>query len=614
MSSGAIRAPAAALGGAFAGYAVAIVAIAGAALVQVELQAWWAGGSPYLLFAAAVLVVGVLKGVGPALFAATLGAILAMGLGWSSGAAGAADFASFVLVSASIIAVVLHSARRARRTRDLVDELNLMIDGATGWAMFMLDAAGCVSFWNKGAERLTGWSEAEILGRPAALFYPLGAIAAGEPDVDLAAARATGRLDEEGWRVRKDGAEFLAHILTTPFFDLSGRLRGYGRVIRDITEQRAREHEACANANHLRSILSTVPDAMVVINKTGHIMSFSAAAERLFGYSEAEAKGRNVSMLIPTADRDRHDTYLEHYLTTGERRIIGIGRTVVGQRRDGTLFPMELFVGEAITDDERIFTGFIHDLTEKHRMDERLEAMRADLIHAARVSAMGTMASTLAHEINQPITAIINYVRGIRNLIHRGHADDGSMIEEALADATREALRAGDIVRHLREFVSRGEVEKRIEQLPGLIEEGAKLALIGAREKGVAVSFDLDPSATPVLVDRVQIQQVLINLMRNAIEAMAQAPVRELRVSSRALSDGCVCVSVADTGPGVDPVVAEKLFRAFNSTKAAGMGLGLSICRTIVEANGGRIWMEPGTSGGSQFHFTLMRTDMEPGK
>jgi two-component system sensor kinase FixL len=172
-------------------------------------------------------------------------------------------------------------------------------------------------------------------------------------------------------------------------------------------------------------------------------------------------------------------------------------------------------------------------------------------------------------------------------------------------------MRAGHIVRRLRDFVSRGEVEKTVEKLPALINEASVLGLIGATEKGVEPHFDLDPYASPVLVDKVQIQQVLINLIRNAVDAMAQSPQRRLLVISRNDQPGFVRVTVSDTGPGVDPAVASQLFTAFVSTKSGGMGLGLSICRTIVEANGGRIWMEPREGGGTSFHFTLVRADTE---
>lgn len=493
----------------------------------------------------------------------------------------------------------------------LADELNLLIDGAHGYAIYMLDRDGHVAIWNKGAERLKGWTETEVLGRHTAIFYPPDQLDVGKAEADLAAARAQGRLEEEAWRLRKDGSEFLAHITITALYDDAGELRGFGKVIRDVTEQRAVERALKAGAAHLESILSTVPDAMVVIDARGRILSFSKAAERLFGMSEADVVGANVKVLMPEPDRGDHDDYLRRYLTTGARHIIGKDRTVTGRRKDGSTFPMDLFVGEALADGERVFTGFLRDLTEKKATEQRLEELRSDLVHAARISAMGTMASTLAHELNQPITAVANYAEAIRDLLANPDPEDMPMIRDALNDAAREAIRAGQIVRRLRDFVARGDIEKTVEDLPRLIAEAAELALLGAREKGVSARFTLDPAATPVLVDRVQTQQVLINLMRNAVEAMVDTAVRELVVTTRNDEPGFVRVTVADTGPGVAPGVADDLFRAFNSTKAEGMGLGLSICRTIVEASGGRIWMEPREDGGALFHFTLVRVGSE---
>lgn len=500
---------------------------------------------------------------------------------------------------------------RAAHASALADELNLLIDGAQGYAIYMLDPDGNVTIWNKGAERLKGWTEAEVIGRHTSLFYPTDQIEAGKPSSDLARARSEGKFEEEAWRLRKDGSEFLAHVSITALNDESGQLRGFGKVIRDVTEQRAAERKVSASEAHLRSILSTVPDAMMVIDERGRLMSFSAAAERLFGVGEAEVLGRNVNCLMPSPDREQHDSYIRRYMATGEARIIGRGRTVTGRRWNGSTFPMELAVGEAITDGQRVFTGFVRDLTEAQRTEARMEELRSGLVHAARISAMGTMASTLAHELNQPLTAVANYMEAVRDLLADPNPDDMPMIRDALGDAAGEALRAGQIVRRLREFVARGEVEKSVEDLPTLIEEASKLALIGARERGVTVAFDLDPAAGPVLVDKVQTQQVLINLMRNAIEAMADSPVRQLRVVTEQDGPGSVRVTVADTGPGVPPETAENLFRAFNSSKSTGMGLGLSICRTIVEANGGRIWMEPAAGGGSLFRFTLVKIETE---
>lgn len=494
---------------------------------------------------------------------------------------------------------------------ELAASLNLLFDGAAGYAIFMVDPENTVTFWNKGAERLLGWTEAEIVGQRASLFYAEDAVAAGQPASDLRRASASGKLEEEAWRLRKDGSEFLSHISITALREDDGELRGYAQVIRDITEQRAAESALRASADHLRSILSTVPDAMIVIDEIGTILSFSAAAERLFGYSEAEVAGWNISRLMPSPDRERHDGYLRRYLKTGERRIIGIGRVVFAQRRDGSTFPMELSVGEAIGEAQPVFTGFIRDLTERQQTQRRLDELQSELIHVARVSAMGTMASTLAHELNQPITAVANYVETVRDMLATPDPAQIPMIVEALDDAVAEAMRAGQIVRRLRDFVARGEIEKTVEKLPALVMEASAFGLIGAREQSVETRFDLDPATSMVLVDKIQIQQVLINLLRNAVEAMADAPLRKLRVTSREDPSGFVQLSIADTGPGVEPEIAAQLFTAFVSSKSEGMGLGLSICRTIVEANGGRIWYEPGKDGGALFHFTLVRVSPE---
>ncbi|WP_407698071.1 PAS domain S-box protein [Stakelama tenebrarum] len=604
------------LAGFFARLAVAAGAVVLAALIRSAFAPWLHEHSHYLFFAAAVLAAGVFAGTRAAILAALLSAVAVMLAGWARLPEGLAEMLGFAATSAVIIGVVHHIARlrsraqaRAEQAAGLADELNLLLDGASDYAIYMLDPKGRVTLWNSAAERMKGWREAEVVGHDTAMFYPAAAVADGKPQRDLDRARAEGRFTEEDWRLRKNGSEFFAHVTITALHDKSGDLRGFGKVIRDITAERAAERRLQENFNQFQSILATVPDAMIVIDEEGRVLSFSAAAERLFGYTESEMLGTNVSRLMPSPEQEQHDDYIRQYLLTGVKRIIGIGRTVTGKRADGSTFPMELAVGEAITEGARVFTGFIRDLTDKQEAEARIDALRQELIHAARLSAMGTMASTLAHEINQPITAVVSYVRGARNLLggENPDADDRAMIEEALDLATEEAMRAGGIVRRLREFVARGDLEKSVEDLPALVAEAGKLALIGAREKGVEERFDIDPAASPVLADKVQVQQVLINLMRNAIEAMADSPERVLTVSTAIQDAEFVRVTVADTGPGVAPEIAADLFRAFNSSKTDGMGLGLSICRTIVEANGGRIWMEPGVHGGAVFHFTLTR-------
>ena len=361
----------------------------------------------------------------------------------------------------------------------------------------------------------------------------------------------------------------------------------------------------------LRSILETVPDAMIIIDDRGRIESLSTTAQKLFGYDLAELSGRNVSLLMPSPDREQHDVYLRRYLKTGERRIIGIGRIVVGERKDGTTFPMHLTVGELRMGERHYFTGFIRDLTDQQLTEIRMKELQSEVAHMSRYTALGEMASTLAHEINQPLTAISNYLRGSQRLLDRLDPDTTPMLRDALGRAADQALRAGHIIRRLREFVTRGESDRRIESLSKLIEDASTLALVGVREAGISVSFRLDPQADLVLADRIQIQQVLVNLIRNAMEVMIETPnERRLEIATAVATDDLVEVSVSDTGAGLAPEVERQLFQPFVTTKIKGMGLGLSICRTIVEAHGGKIWVEPRPGGGTVFRFTLRSADI----
>jgi two-component system sensor kinase FixL len=384
-----------------------------------------------------------------------------------------------------------------------------------------------------------------------------------------------------------------------------GPSRRVSGVALDIGDQKHLEEALRTRESHLRSILDTVPDAMIVIDERGVIQSFSSAAERLFGYSGPEAIGRNVSILMPEPDRTRHDSYLGRYTTTGERHIIGIGRIVSGRRRDGSTFPMHLSIGEMQSGGERYFTGFVRDLTEHQQTQARLQELQSELVHVSRLSAMGEMASALAHELNQPLSAISNYMKGSRRLLTGSPDPNATKIETALDRAAEQAMRAGQIIRRLRNFVSRGESEKRVESVSKLIEEAGALGLTGAREQGVLLRFDLDRDHDLVLVDRVQIQQVLVNLFRNALEAMTNSARRELVAANTMVADDMIEISISDTGHGFAEGVEGHLFQTFFTTKETGMGVGLSISRSIIEAHGGRMHAESNASGGATFRFTL---------
>jgi two-component system sensor kinase FixL len=561
---------------------------------------------------------------------------------------------------------------------------------------------------------------------------------------DWAMARALSKGENsagEPLRIRRfDGSIGTILNSAAPVLDAHGQIRGAIAVFQDITaRQEAQERLIAAEARY-RSIVDTAVDAIATIDEKGLVRSFNRAAERSFGYSAAEVIGHNVRILMPDRYAREHDLYIGRYLATGERRIIGIGREVVGQRKDGSEFPIELAVAEWRANGERQFTGLMRDITERKRAEaelreseqrfrsiftesplgkavvgadlrllkanpalcrildrpldailgssivdlmhpdnreravgeagevltgsrprtrfetrfltangvtvwasvnlarvhgsdgelmytlavieditehknaaaalreseHRVQELQAEFLHVSRLSEIGQMATTLAHELNQPLAAAANYLNASRRL---AAAEDPAAnlprIREALGLAAKESVRAGRIIRRMRSFVTRGDTDKRIEDIPRLLEEASELALMSARQNGVELRLDIDPDTPPVLADRVQIQQVVLNLVRNAIEAMASSDRKVVTIQSRSAEPDQVEIAVSDTGSGISEEIANDLFKPFVSTKASGMGVGLSICRTIVEAHGGRIRADPGRDGGAVFSFAL---------
>ena len=376
-------------------------------------------------------------------------------------------------------------------------------------------------------------------------------------------------------------------------------LHRWWRQVRKV-QQDLDEREA-----HLKSVLDTVLDATVVIEQDGTIASFNSAAVRQFGYQLDEVIGRNVRMLMPEPYRSGHDGYIQRYLQTGEKRIIGVDRVVVGRRKDGSTFPMKLAVGEMKSGNRTYFTGFVRDLTEREELAARLQELQGELARLARLNELGEMASTLAHELNQPLSAIAGYAQGCVRLLAGLPDETSSMTREAVEEIAAQSLRAGQIIRHLREFVTRGETDRAPEEIHKLIEEAGALALMGSRERGVRSVFDFAPGAELVLADKVQIQQVLINLMRNAMDAMRESDTKLLTVRTTQAEQDMVAVEVSDTGPGISDEVAPQLFQPFVTTKAGGMGMGLSISRRIVESHGGTIGVRRNSHGGATFRFTV---------
>lgn len=475
----------------------------------------------------------------------------------------------------------------------------------------------------------------------------------------------------------------------------------------------------------LDALLTTAVDGIIVIDAEGIVQVYNPACARLFGYPAAEVIGQNIRMLMPSPYHEEHDRYIACYRSTGQPRIIGMGREVTGRRKDGSVFPMYLSVGEGHQGGQSIFVGIIHDLTRQKEFEQdrdrlaaivesshdviigkdlrgivtawnrgaeltygytaaemigrpisdlapaerkgevddlirrvcrgeviaqydtqrvtkdgrvldmsltlspirtdkgevvgistigrdttdlrqaegRVRELTGEMQHIARLSAMGQLASSLAHELNQPLTAVANYSDATRHMMTTSNPPVDRVVD-FLGKIAAQAERAGQIIRRLRSYVEKTEVERAPESLSMVVEEAAALATVGAKLDGVSISYDLAPDLTPISMDKIQIQQVVVNLVRNAIEAMSGVERRELAIRTSGADDRQE-VAIADTGPGLSPEIVENLFKPFTTTKKTGMGIGLSISQSIVGEHGGRIWAEPNPGGGTVFRFML---------
>jgi len=269
------------------------------------------------------------------------------------------------------------------------------------------------------------------------------------------------------------------------------------------------------------------------------------------------------------------------------------------------VFPMYLSVGEGVFKGRRIFVGVVHDISDRKERDSRITELQSELLHVTRLTSMGQLASALAHELNQPLAAMLNYVNAAKLIAANLTDPQAQRLQDTLNKAGEQASRAGQIIRRLRDFLLRRESRHMPEDINAIVEEAAALSLVGATERGIVAVWDLKPNLAMVDVDRIQIQQVLVNIIRNAMEALQDSSTRQIRLSTSAEETGYVSVSIADTGSGMSDEVARRLFEPFVTTKERGMGFGLSISRSIIEEHGGKIWAEPNPGGGTVFRFRL---------
>jgi len=366
-----------------------------------------------------------------------------------------------------------------------------------------------------------------------------------------------------------------------------------------------------AAERRFRLVVEAAPNAMVMVNRAGEIVMVNTQAERVFGYSRAELLGQLVERLVPERFRGRHPGMRASFFADPRPRPMGAGRDLFGLKRDGSEFPIEIGLNPIETEEGMMVLSAIVDITERKTAEaalkqsqSRLQELHAELLHVSRLSAMGQMAAMVAHELNQPLTAISNYMEAVAALLDRGGELPIPRLRGAVVRAGEQAVRAGQIIQQLRGFVSRGDSEKRIEAVMPLVKEAAELTLLGTKQKGISIRVEDDSAHAIIVADKIQIQQVLLNLLRNAAEAVADQEHRDIALLTE-VRDDTAQISVVDNGPGLPDEVQAKLFQPFVSTKKTGMGLGLSICHTIIAAHDGRLWAEPNPEGGTIFRLTL---------
>jgi two-component system sensor kinase FixL len=391
------------------------------------------------------------------------------------------------------------------------------------------------------------------------------------------------------------------------YYDEKGNLLRTVGVMLDTTERDERETALRAREAQLRSVLETVPDAMVVIDERGTILRFSAAAEAMWGYRAESVLGQSYAMLAPADERARYAAALQYYLETGHRGGIGETAPAYGETAEGRRFPMEIRTGIARVKGGTLFTMFCRDLTDRLENEERMSDLNAELAHVSRQSAMSELAADLAHELNQPLSATSNFLAAARMLIEKGEDEERAV--DLLKMGAQQTQRAGEIIRRLRDFTARGEAGTRRESLGDIVREAAELVLVGTGQLHVQILFDLEPEADEVHADRVQVQQVLVNLLRNAMQALraSDGGIRQITIHSTKVNGNMVEIEVSDTGPGIPENILQNLFQRFTTTKqkSGGMGIGLSISKRIIEAHGGTLSAANRPEGGATFRFTL---------
>ena len=484
------------------------------------------------------------------------------------------------------------------------ETLDIILDVLDTLVVF-LDSDGRIVRFNHACERVTGYQESEAVGRVIWDFL------IADTDRDQVQRVFHGLVagdfpnhNENTW-LTKSGDERLIAWSNTVITDKAGAITKIIGTGIDITDDVKTRRSLMQERRQIKALVDTSLDAIISTDHLGIIKEVNATTIDVFGYSPSELIDQNVKILMPVDYAEAHDAHLHQYHQTGIRHVIGSTREISGRHKDGSVFPAILAVGEVNVGGQKIFTGFIRDISAVHEAEARNRELHDELSHAMRLSEIGEMVATITHELNQPLSAISNYMHACEKLLENDVPDGAARARELLSLVIAQAKRADGIITNIREFLSRGESQRQMEDLNEIVSSAAKLAFFGKEEEETSLQILFAKDLPKVYVDRVQVQQVAVNLVRNALEAMKTSEKRQLTVETRLSSDEMVEINIADTGPGIPPEILERLFQPFVTTREKGMGLGLSICKSIVEFHSGTLDIVSNSDDGTTFRVRL---------
>ena len=511
------------------------------------------------------------------------------------------------ILVAVVVYLTLVARDRSRELQDTASRLATLLQNLPGMAYRCEDQRNWpMEFVSEGCYELSGYSRSDFEELKVSwrdLIHPddhrrvrrrirKALDAANAFEIEY---RIITRADEERWVWERGRA-------VNSGLDDNSRFEGF---ISDVTDRKRAEMALVEARAFSEAVVDTAAEAVITIGTSGTIETFNGAAQQMFGYSLEKAQGMNVGMLIPGSQISDHEEYIARYLETNEPRVIGTSREVSAQRKDGSVFPIHLSVSEVCTREERKFVGLIRDISRERAAENEARQHREQLAHVDRLNMLGEMAAGIAHEINQPLTAISLFAQAGRRMLD---ADNPDRLPELFEKLSTQAQRAGAVIERIQAMARQRESAKEIVDCNALVEEAAKLAEAEARIRDMTIEVVTENDLPPVVVDTVQIEQVVLNLLRNGMEAMCSVDCchgETIMLGTHLREDGDVEVAVVDSGCGVSEAAERKIFTPFSTTKETGTGMGLSISRSIITSHGGQLDFHNNDASGATFFFTL---------